>query len=421
MKGLEKGKYTGIATIMLAILAIGSLLPMMAEAEETGYVRGSVYDSATQKLLEGAVVFTDEIQGIWKTDAKGTFLIEDMPYGIYNLTVYKEGYNTSHKEITLNRDTNGTLYDFSLEPALPTEIGVLTGKVYLEAEFHTISGDYTAGDAIVGFESGAQVPTGTIIDIIESTSDTLIGKYTTIVSPGTYNLFCWAYSHNEEHSGGLSVSAGEVVRHDFHLDALDMHNSGLAGNITDETSGVPIPGATVMAYNTATGNTLTTTADSSGFYFFTGPLPGDYIVVATVSSYNANSNTGTVVWGLTTYVDIALNTSNPDIITTTLLGFVFGDGTPLPGATVFTDYYFTQTTNVFGIPGFYLIGDFPGDEIHSVGATAAGYYPQLDAINVPSGTVERHDFYLQSTGDDDPKYTVVLANVWEDTNSSTPL
>ncbi|RLF53217.1 MAG: hypothetical protein DRN28_07150, partial [Thermoplasmata archaeon] len=268
----------------------------------------------------------------------------------------------------------------------------------------------TAGDAIIGFESPSVAPTGEIIDVMD-TSDPYTGEFVVEVPAGTYYLWCWAYSHHVEHSGPITVTAGNVTYHDFYLEYVDMSNSGLAGNVTNADTGAPIAGATVVAYNEDTGDVLYTITDSDGFYFFTGPWAGNYIVVAMAPGYNPGSGTGVVSWGHVTYVDIVLkpNGTGQDICSA-LWGFVFGDGIPLNTAQVFTDFGVVVYTDLFGIDGLYYIPCFPTDGSHVVGAWAPGYYPAFSDITVPPATIMRHDFYLQS-GNYSGKESLVVGEV----------
>jgi hypothetical protein len=70
-------------------------------AEEPGGILGSVVDSGTTLAIEGATVSVELEGGIYTfnssavTNASGEFVIEQIPVGIYDLTVSATNYDTS--------------------------------------------------------------------------------------------------------------------------------------------------------------------------------------------------------------------------------------------------------------------------------------------------------------------------------------
>jgi len=61
-------------------------------------------------------------------------------------------------------------------------------------------------------------------------------------------------------------------------------NSTVQGTVQD-TSGAVVPGATVDLTNVGTGQTLTTTSKSDGFYNFTNLSPSNYKVSVTMQGF----------------------------------------------------------------------------------------------------------------------------------------
>ena len=392
--------------LFVSLFVVGLLLPALSSgqgAEGTVYVH--VFDGKSRQAIVGAGVILDHTPKVYYTDEKGVAIITGVVEGFHTITVFKDGYETVYTNFTLKE--NVTYVNIPMDPASPPSTGVIKGQVFLES---LVGGHITAGDAIIGFESPSVAPIGEIIDVTD-TSDPYTGEFVVEVPAGTYYLWCWAYSHHVEHSGPITVTAGNVTYHDFYLEYVDMSNSGLAGNVTNADTGAPIAGATVVAYNEDTGDVLYTLTDSDGFYFFTGPWAGNYIVVAMAPGYNPGSGTGVVSWGHVTYVDIVLkpNGTGQDICSA-LWGFVFGDGIPLNTAQVFTDFGVVVYTDLFGIDGLYYIPCFPTDGSHVVGAWAPGYYPAFSDITVPPATIMRHDFYLQS-GNYSGKESLVVGEV----------
>ncbi len=79
------------------------------------------------------------------------------------------------------------------------------------------------------------------------------------------------------------------------LVALAQTNEGsIAGNVLDQ-SGAVVPGATVTAKNTATGNTYTTTTTSSGSFTFPSVTLGTYDVTVTAPGFQTSQRQGVVV------------------------------------------------------------------------------------------------------------------------------
>ncbi|MBN1389208.1 MAG: carboxypeptidase regulatory-like domain-containing protein [Candidatus Thermoplasmatota archaeon] len=403
MKMQKKGVLFGMICVLLLGISAISFIPSTAEGAETGYFHVYVEGSDSQAPIDGAYVIVDD-NSTWMTLKDGRCTPTGIEFGVHNITVFADGYRGTTQKVEFIR--NGTEYKFVLSPKDIIKEAFIKGTVSLEVYLPP----FDAGKAVIGFEDPTGAPSSEIVDVYP-TDDPLIGEYLVKVNPGSYYLWCFAEGHSMGHSPMLSVKEGQVAYHDFHLKFTGMKNSGLAGNVTDDVTGDPITGATVVATSgTATFETMT---DSYGFYYFSGPPAGTYTIIAAHTNYLPGSDVGTVNWGQITYVNLKLHRTKID--QTILWGIVYGDGLPLSTANVFTDVPHVVNTHALGVPGLYAILDFPGNETHLVGATAPGYFPVSLNVTVPTGAVQRQDLYLQGGN---KRYAVFVASVFEDGTGS---
>ena len=77
---------------MLAAAAMQLAAPALARAQANGSVRGTVVDEASGAALAAAVVTIEETGLSAVTGPDGTFAIEGVPPGTYNITVTREGF-----------------------------------------------------------------------------------------------------------------------------------------------------------------------------------------------------------------------------------------------------------------------------------------------------------------------------------------
>ena len=395
-----------------ALMLCAALVPSTCvSAASTGTVICIVVDDGTQAPIPNATVLLEGNASAFETDDRGMAALPNVTYGAHNLTVVAKGFDLSHAAFTV--DQKQVTVRVMMHPA-EAQAAVIKGHVYLEWTDAT----HDASDAVVGFEGVDLVPTGELASLWGSGT---VAEYAASVPAGTYHMWAWAYSHRAAHSGAITLAEGEVAEHDFHLEWADMSNSGLAGNVTDYSTGAPVAMARVTALNTATGGSLVTVADTAGFYFFTGPVAGPYTVIALAPGYDPGSNTGTVVWGRATAVDVRLvaNATVPPQGHTLLYGIVYGDDVPLADATVITDWMSTYDTDYGGVAGFYAIFDFPADVAHGLIALSMEYSPQSVTVTVPADSSVRQDFYLSRSpwaGS-----TTLMVHVFADTLPPTPL
>lgn len=93
--------------------------------------------------------------------------------------------------------------------------------------------------------------------------------------------------------------------------------SGMLSGVVSDTSGVPLPGATVVATQVATGARYGTITQSDGFYYFNQLQPGDgYQLVVQLPEYmTATEQAISVGLGRSTVLNVALQQSSYELST----------------------------------------------------------------------------------------------------------
>ena len=92
--------------------------------------------------------------------------------------------------------------------------------------------------------------------------------------------------------------------HDSSPTAPPLNTAALTGKVTDAKTSVPLEKVQIAV--TQSGQTITTLSTSTGSYsFFTGLLPGDVKITATINGYKTFTGNTTVIAGSNRY-DIQL-------------------------------------------------------------------------------------------------------------------
>src|SRR5690625_7963067 len=81
------------------VLVLSFLVPGLLRAQESGSIQGSVVEAGTQRPLEAVSVrLVDRSENAF-TDARGRFLILNLPAGSYEVVVERIGYGSARKVV----------------------------------------------------------------------------------------------------------------------------------------------------------------------------------------------------------------------------------------------------------------------------------------------------------------------------------
>ncbi len=105
--------------------------------------------------------------------------------------------------------------------------------------------------------------------------------------------------------GATTISGGRINAYKAVQSPAPVTTGSIAGRVTDSTSGVPIPGATV------TDGTRSSLTDSNGYYTIDKVPEGNYTLTASATDYVDRSISVSVVAGQTTLADFALTEVAP--------------------------------------------------------------------------------------------------------------
>jgi len=265
------GLPTRTANTSMDVFILNLALKRNKTEEETGIVKGKVYDASKPIRKPGIPGVKVTVVGrgentftgrcLWK---KGRFSLELAP-GTYTLRFEKEGYETKEMEVQVNASEVTKIE----VPLNKTEPGYIKGRVYDNSTF---------------LKRGLG---GVKITIME-TNDTYYtkrfigkGKFSIKLNPGTYHL-------KFEKKGyvtkivEVTVNASEVTKKNVGLDRMGT----LYGRVLKKSKLLfrGIRGATVEAVNNDTGEHFSVNTSFRGKYSMELP-PGNYTVTASANGY----------------------------------------------------------------------------------------------------------------------------------------
>ncbi|MEU8914249.1 MFS transporter [Streptomyces nigrescens] len=204
----------------------------------------------------------------------------------------------------------------------------------------------------------------------------------------------WAQPVGEQHTapsrpapGGMTAGAGAG-------DSTDADAAGFRGRVAD-SSGSPVPGASITLIDRQGRQAGVTTADAGGRYALDAPSAGTYVLTGAAPGHTPYAASATYHGkGGSTRVDLILAPTGR--LGGTLLGGA--EGTPLVGGSiVVTDaegVVVTRTTS--GAEGSWHVPQLPPGH-YTLVLSAVGHQPQARAMELSGGTPERQDARLQPT------------------------
>ncbi|UYB38300.1 MFS transporter [Streptomyces sp. Je 1-4] len=177
-------------------------------------------------------------------------------------------------------------------------------------------------------------------------------------------------------------------------DSADADAAGFRGRVAD-TSGSPVPGASITLIDRQGRQAGVTTADADGRYALDAPSAGTYVLTGAAPGHAPYAASATYHGkGGSTRVDLILAPTGR--LGGTLLGGA--EGTPLVGGSiVVTDaegVVVTRTTS--GAEGNWHVPQLPPGH-YTLVLSAVGHQPQARAMELSGGTPERQDARLQPT------------------------
>ncbi|MEJ2539911.1 MAG: SusC/RagA family TonB-linked outer membrane protein [Gemmatimonadota bacterium] len=115
------------AAVGALALAALTVLPGVAQAQETGRVVGQVTAASSLAPLEGAQVYVEGLRLGGLTNSEGRFLLLNVPAGTHTLRVELLGFSAESEEITVTADGTTTVNFALAETAVALEELVVTG------------------------------------------------------------------------------------------------------------------------------------------------------------------------------------------------------------------------------------------------------------------------------------------------------
>ena len=376
----------GKLLIVLLSLTFLVVFPGLAFAQ-SGSVSGKVTDEVTSYPIEGAAITLSGIYCVWYTDSTGHYICDHVPPGSYVVNASAIGYyeETYPESVTVIEGQNTPNIDFALTPI--GEFGSISGRVT----------DEVTGDPIVG--AGITVSGIWCVWYTDSTGYYMCDN----VPPGAYEVNAYATGYYPEtYPDSVIVVEGQNTPDiDFALAPIGATGS-ISGRVTDEETGLGLPMAHVLAYDSTfcAGDAWT---DTAGYYLIQNLMAGQYIVGVHKDGYEDE------IYPESVTVEEGQNTPNINFALTPTGGPEFGSisgrvtdevtGLPIVRAEVtITGIYCMWYTDS---AGYYLCDNLPPDS-YEVNARKDGYIPETypDSVIVVAGqNTPDIDFALTPVGE----------------------
>ncbi|MGM0592897.1 MAG: carboxypeptidase regulatory-like domain-containing protein [Pseudomonadota bacterium] len=269
--------------VYVTALALRALAAGDAPFADLGVVEGSVIDGDTGAPLVGvSVTLTGEQSWSTATDSSGSFHLEDLEPGTYELGLALEGYASLTASLQLKVGTRASLGALQMLPASgSTETATVTGQV-------------TRADTGAGLADATVRVSGTETEAVTDSE----GRYQLAgLAPGTVTLVASKAGFRSA-SASPSLTAGQMALFSPAL-SVSQTQVSVEGTVTRASDATPLAGATINVQD-AEGKSWNATTDSTGAYRIEGLSTGTYTLTAEADGYwpvsgEATADSATVI------------------------------------------------------------------------------------------------------------------------------
>lgn len=336
------------------------------------HLTGKVIDGETYLPLVGVNVALGGASSLTVlTDAQGIFNFEGLTPGSYSLSIAPADYAGITWQGEVSAGESRDLGDIAF-------IRLTTSENPATAFLQGRATDATTGEPLPGVLISVG---GTTLSVLTDEA----GNYLiTGIDAGQVAVSAQKQGYTTLSGVGV-VSAGQVLLFSPRLHPIEMTDSQIAGVITDADTGAPLAGIAVSL--SGANNTMGTT-DITGYYLFSGLVPGPTTLLVSSALYQDVSATVDIVAGGQYDASIPLTPLGDEVVVrpASLKGMVVNgiEGPGLEGVTVeltLNGKSYIQQTNNEGVLDFQ---DLPAGEA-TLRFSAEGYFDRQITLTLENG------------------------------------